>query len=93
MTSFLTQKGAITTVEILNELTNHELKEEMMQITVLQIVMVCLSPNRFTMSNIFVDNTLSILLKLYESKAKAVVSTAKAALNQLFSHVITALIK
>lgn len=45
------------------------------------------------MSPEFVENTMSILLKLYESKSKAVVSTAKAALNQMFSHVITNLIK
>jgi hypothetical protein len=45
------------------------------------------------MSQIFVSNALSILLRLYESRSKAVTSTAKAALNQLFSHVINDLIK
>ena len=64
-----------------------------MQINVLQIVMVCISSERFTMSQIFVSNVLSILLRLYEARSKAVVSTAKAALNQLFSHVVNDLIK
>lgn len=45
------------------------------------------------MSSEFVNNAMSILLKMYESRSKAVVSTAKAALNQLFSHVITDLIR
>lgn len=93
MTPYLSKKGAVMTVETLNNITSQELKDEMMQINVLQIVMVCLSPNRFSMSSKFVDNVLSILLRLYEAKAKSVVSTAKAALNQLFSHVITDLIK
>jgi len=44
------------------------------------------------MSPIFVDNAMARLLSLYESKSKAVSSTAKAALVQLFSHVINDLI-
>jgi hypothetical protein len=52
-----------------------------------------LSPTRFTMSQKFVDNVLSILLNMYEAKSKTVMSTAKAALNQLFSHVINDLIR
>ena len=93
MTPYLTRKGSIMTIKILSGIPNQELKDEMMQINVLQIVMVWLSPNRFMMSPEFVNNTMSILLRLYESKSKAVVSTAKAALNQLFSHVINDLIK
>jgi len=81
------------TVEILNQIPNQDLKDEMMQINVLQVVMVCLSPERFSMAQIFVNNALWVLLRLYESKAKSVVSTAKAALNQLFSHVVNDLIK
>lgn len=54
--------------------------------------MVCLSPAHFRMSPIFVDNAMNRLLSLYESKSKAVNSTAKAALMQLFSHVISDLV-
>ena len=93
MTPYLTRKGSIMTIKILSGIPNQELKDEMMQINVLQIVMVCLSPNRFMMSPEFVNNTMAILLRLHESKSKAVVSTVKAALNQLFSHVINDLIK
>ena len=93
MTPYLTWKGSVMTVKILSGILSQELKDEMMQINVLQIIMVWLSPNKFMMSPEFVENTMSILLKLYESKSKAVVSTAKAALNQMFSHVITNLIK
>lgn len=90
MTSYLTKKGAIKTVEILN---NSHFNQEMLQINVMQITMVCLSPVRFTMSQTFVDNVLSILLNMCDSKSKTVTSTAKAALNQLFSHVINDLVK
>lgn len=90
MTSFLTKKGAIKTVEILN---NSHFNQEMLQINVMQITMVCLSPVRFTMAQTFVDNVLSILLNMYEAKSKTVMSTAKAALNQLFSHVINDLVR
>jgi len=46
------------TVEILNQIPNQDLKDEMMQINVLQVVMVCLSPERFSMAQIFVNNAL-----------------------------------
>ena len=44
------------------------------------------------MSETFVENVLSILLHLHNCKAKSVMSTTKAALNQLFSLVINDLI-
>jgi hypothetical protein len=44
------------------------------------------------MSKIFVENAMSRLLSLYESKSKPVSSTSKAALMQLFSHVISNLV-
>lgn len=93
MTPYLTKKGAVMTIKVLNNISNQELRDEMMQINVLQIVMVCLSPTRFTMSQEFVNNVLDTLLRLYESKERSVVCTAKAALNQLFSHIINALVK
>ena len=50
--------------------------------------MVCLSPARFTMAEVFVENSMARLLSLYESKSKPVSSTAKAALMQMFQHII-----
>lgn len=44
------------------------------------------------MDEVFVDNSMARLLSLYEAKSKAVSSTAKAALMQLFSHVISDLV-
>lgn len=65
----------------------------MSQINVLQILMVCISPVKFTMSQDFVENVLSILLSMYLSKQKSVMSTSKAALTQLFNFVINELVK
>jgi hypothetical protein len=45
------------------------------------------------MSPKFVENSLNRLLILFNSKSKSVMSTASAALNQLFSHVVNKLIQ
>ncbi|CAI2383397.1 unnamed protein product [Moneuplotes crassus] len=92
MTTYLTKEGAMKTVEVLKNL-NKSLSDEMTQIHVLQIIMVCISPVKFSMSQTFVDNVLSILLHMYLSKQKSVMSTSKAALTQLFNYVINDLVK